>query len=117
MLHLASHQEIEIQQVLISFVEFILNQFKNNLLKLLNIIIRPHKILVKTIGEWNDHILGYTNVIIQWMIEFGYNTFLNVRFKISIFYLTGNNQKIHYHRNILFQKRLHKLLIWSLSQI
>ncbi len=22
---------------------------------------RPHKILVKTIGEWSDHILGYTN--------------------------------------------------------
>ncbi|MDO5980577.1 hypothetical protein [Flavivirga spongiicola] len=32
--------------------------------------------MAKTIGGWSDHILGYTNTIILWMIGFGYNTLL-----------------------------------------
>ena len=44
----------------------------------------PHKILAKTIGEMSVYILGYTNAIIQWMIVLGYNTLLNVRFKLYL---------------------------------
>jgi len=47
----------------------------------------PHNILVKTIGEMSVHILGYANTIIQWMIEFVYNTLLNYCFK---WYLAKN---------------------------
>jgi hypothetical protein len=54
---------------------------------------RPHKILVKTIGEVNVHILGYTNAIILWIFVFGYNTLLNVCFRS---YLTNNVHRTFY---------------------
>jgi hypothetical protein len=44
------------------------------------------------------NILGFTNAIIQWMIVFGYNTLLNVRFKL---YLTKNVHRIFLTLNSL----------------
>ena len=44
----------------------------------------PHKILVKTIGEMNVRILGYTNAIILRMIVFGYSIQATQRFKLYL---------------------------------